>query len=380
MWLYSKASSQNTLWPAAAVSKRLEGLSSRRMKIAKSAGTRLAGLGLFGVSLAAGAHPGPYKASYDVGFVAKPRLFAEGVVSTEDDEVGGVFSPDGTEFYFSKLIPYTSFPRLGLLCVSRFKEGRWGEPLVLPFSGRYLDFLPQFSPDGRTLYFSSSRPLPGSQARGLRIFRVARTTEGWGEPEALPPPVNVDGSWNWGSSVTRDGTLYFASTREGGQSHIYRSRSVKGAYAEAEKLGPEINSAYNERDPYVSPDERILIFASAGNDLGGDQDRPETLKGSGVLYARADLYVSTGETGQWSQARHLQHGINSVADEGAPSLTPDGKYLFFTSERSPFALPASRRLRASEIERMLHSTLNGHGNIFFVSRGALDLPGERRAK
>jgi Tol biopolymer transport system component len=297
-----------------------------------------------------------------------------GVVSTEDDEVGGTFSPEGTEFYFSKVMPFTSFPRLGLLCVSRFRESRWSEPVVLPFSGRYLDFLPQFAPDGRSLYFSSSRPLKGSRARGLRIFRVARTSWGWGEPEALPSPINADESWNWGPSVTADGTLYFASTRGGGESHIYRSRSVKGAYSEPEKLGPEINSAFNERDPCVSPDERVLIFASAGKDLG-DEDRDETLKGSGVLYARADLYVSTGTQGQWSRARHLEHGINSVADEGAPSLTPDGKYLFFTSERSPFVEAARHRLGALEIERMLHSTLNGHGNVFFVSREALDLSG-----
>jgi Tol biopolymer transport system component len=329
----------------------------------------LVGAGLV-LALGLAASPRP---PYDVGRVSTPRLFAEGTISTEDDEVGGSFSPDGTEFYFSKLIQSTTFPRIGLLCVSTYREGVWGEPVVLPFSGRYLDFLPHLSPDGRSLYFSSSRPLPGSSARLLRIYRVERAGDHWGEPVALPPPVNEEDSWNWGASVTSSGTLYFASSR-GGESHIFRSRLVDGAYAEPEKLGPEVNSTFNEHDPFVSPDERLLVFASSGSGLG-DEDRPETLKGNGVLYARGDLYVSSGSDGRWSQARHLEHDINSVADEGAPSLTPDGRYLFFTSERSPFGV--LRRRGAEEIEKILHSTLNGHGNIFFVSRDSLDLPEDK---
>jgi len=35
----------------------------------------------------------PQKPPYDVGYIAEPRLFAEGLVSTEDDESGGTFSP-----------------------------------------------------------------------------------------------------------------------------------------------------------------------------------------------------------------------------------------------------------------------------------------------
>ena len=52
-------------------------------------------------------------------------MFAEGIISTVDDEIGGAFSPDGTEFYFSRLVPYTTLPRLGLMCVSRYRDGHW---------------------------------------------------------------------------------------------------------------------------------------------------------------------------------------------------------------------------------------------------------------
>jgi hypothetical protein len=318
----------------------------------------------------------PPSPPYAAGHVEAPRLFAEGVVSTEDDELNGSFSLDGSEFFFAKVNLTTTFPRLGILCVSRFHGGHWTEPEILPFSGGlYLDLSPRLSPDGATMFFSSTRPVPGLAARSLRIWSVERTAAGWGQPQPLPAPINTpDNHWHWGPSVTRDGTLYFASTRDAGQPHIFCSRLVNGAYTQPEKLGPEVNSQFNESDPFISPDENILLFASAGDGPPSGDDRPETVKGGGVQYARSDLYVSFRKNGKWSQAKHLEHGINTFADENAPSITPDGKYLFFSSERSPFTVPAAHRLNYAEIERMLHSTRNGHGNIFYISIDALDLP------
>jgi Tol biopolymer transport system component len=320
--------------------------------------------------------PQPQKPPYAAGHVTEPRLFAEGVISTEDDESNGSFSPDGSEFFFAKALLTTTFPRLGVLCVSRFRNGHWSEPEILPFSGgQYLDISPRISPDGNTMFFSSTRVAPGFANRALRIWSVQRTATGWGEPQPLPVPVNTaDNNWNWSPSVTRDGTLYFASTRDGGRPHIFRSRFVNGAYSEPEKLGPEINSEFSEADPFVSPDEEILVFASSGNGPPGGEDRPETIKGGGVPYARSDVYVSFRQDSKWSPAKHLEHHINTFADENAPSITPDGKYFFFSSERSPFTVPAAHPLNHEEIERMLHSTLNGHGNIFYISTDALDPP------
>src|SRR3954467_13356840 len=89
------------------------------------------------------------RAPYDPGtLVSEPRLFATGTISTDLDESGGTFSPDGHDFYFTLLAPYTTGPHLGVLCVSRFQGGAWQEPQVLPFSGKSLDFGTQLSADG----------------------------------------------------------------------------------------------------------------------------------------------------------------------------------------------------------------------------------------
>ena len=301
-----------------------------------------------------------------------PRLFAEGVVSTADDESNGSFSPDGAEYYFAKSNPYTTGPRWGILCVTRRRHGRWTPPEVLPFSGRSLDAAPRLSPDGRELYFTSARRAENA-ARVWRIWVSRRTASGWGEPAVLPAPVNSEESSNLSASVTRGGTIYFASTRgKDGHTHVYRARRDGDGYAEPELLGPEINSAFHETDPFVSPDERLLVFASSGDGLS--EDRPETVQGGGVVYPRGDLYASVAEGGRWTAARHLAGGVNSFADESTPSISPDGATLFFTSERSPFSVPAPPGLTAPRIDRLLRATENGHGNVFSVPLGALGLP------
>ena len=316
----------------------------------------------------------PASPQIDVGSAA-PALFAEGTISTEDDEANGSFSADGTEYYFTKFNPYTTLPRWGVICVSRLAGGRWSEPEIVSFSGRYFDESPRVAPDGRRMYFTSSRPAPGSSAHVLRIWTVEATPAGWAEPRPLPAPVNAVGQdSNFSASATRDGTLYFASTRDGsGRTHIYRARPNGDGYAEPEKLGSAVNSQVSETDPFVSPDESLLFFVSQGDGPPTDKDRPETIKGGGVVYPRGDLYASVRRDGAWSPARHLEHGVNTFADETSPSLTPDGKLLFFSSERSPFTVPPSHRLEAAEITRMQHTTLNGHGNVYSIPVDVLGL-------
>src|SRR5215475_10168787 len=314
---------------------------------------------------------------FNWGNPSSPQLFGEGVISTADDEINGGFSPDGQNYYFAKLIQYTTFPRVGLLCVSHFHAGRWSSPEVLPFSGAQVyDTQPRPSPDGEKLFFTSSRPAPGKQTRPFRIWVAQKKGESWSEAEPLPEPINMDNSWNWGPSVTQDGTLYFTSDREQRfHPQIYRSRLIDGIYQKPEKLGPEINSEFNDSDAFVSADESILVFASSGSGAPDNKNRAETIDGHGFQYPRGDLYISFRRNGLWTTARHLEHGINTEFDEGSPSITSDGKYLFFSSDRSPFTVPTAHRMTYREITRDLHSTLNGHGNIFYIS---LDAIGEQR--
>jgi Tol biopolymer transport system component len=224
------------------------------------------------------------------------------------------------------------------------------------------------------MYFASSRPLAGSQARVLRIWKSSRQGETWGEPEALPAPINQDASWNWGASVAADGTLYFTSTRDpGGRPRLFSARLVDGKYETPKMLGPEINSDFNESDPFISPDGKRLFFVSTGDFASATRQRPEALLTGGFPYPRGEIYESHSVDGKWSKARHLGAGVNSVGEESNPAISPDGKYLFFTSERSPFVVPTAARMDIDRLESRLHSIENGHGNVNFIALDALNL-------
>lgn len=248
-----------------------------------------------------------------------PVLFAPGLVSTKlSAHSYPSFSPDGDQVYWSAYA--TSFRDQRILFMSR-EGGAWSEARIARFSGILGDGAPVFSPDGTKLFFNSMRPLEtdGLPGRGA-TWVVERKGSGWGEPKPLPSVIN-SGRVSMQVSVVKNGTIYFAAWRGERARHadIYRSRFTGGEYAPPERLGDRINSKHQEVAPYVAPDESYLIFTSI--------DRPDGL-GSG------DLYVSfREEDGGWSAARNMGAPVNTPHLEAFAGVSPDGKYLFFTSER-----------------------------------------------
>jgi Tol biopolymer transport system component len=105
------------------------------------------------------------------------------------DDLNAAFSADGTELFFTVKLP--SRGRHVMLTMTQ-KRGLWSAPTVLPFSGQYNDADPALSPDGKTLYFASSRPLSAAvHEKDWDIWPVDRTASGWGQPRRLDAPVNT---------------------------------------------------------------------------------------------------------------------------------------------------------------------------------------------
>lgn len=293
-----------------------------------------------------------------------PRPFARGTISTEDDEFGMTFTPDSKTCYFTKRTPSTLQSSTMVICLSIYRNGKWTEPRIAPFSGRYKDFNPCISPDGNTLFFISNRPAPGKTGRDTDIWMVKKEGSTWTEPQNIGAPVNTTG-WELGCSVTTDGTLYYSSTGTTGTPHIYCSRKVNGQYQTPDSLGASVNSVYGESDPFIAPDESYLIFASTG--------RPDDLTGEGASarYPRGDLYVSYRNHGIWQPAQHLEKPINTEAEESSPFVTRDGKSLCFVSERNFASPPLRSTLDYTKLEQGLHHTGNGLGDIYQVPMPAL---------
>ena len=83
-------------------------------------------------------------------------------------------------------------------------------------------------------------------------------------------------------------------------------------------MGSPINTRYKETGAAVSPDGKLMILSS---------ERPGGL-GGGDLYFTRRL-----SNGRWTEPKNLGEATNTVSNEIAPEITPDGKTLFFTSNR-----------------------------------------------
>ena len=285
-----------------------------------------------------------------------PAIFGEGVISTRDHESGVTFTPDGRTVYFVRSTPDLS---LRVILVSKFEGGRWGTPEVAPFSGQYTDTDPCLSPDGAKLYFASRRPVTGAAQRAdADLWVVEKTGAGWGEPRHLDAPVNSE-SQETSPAVTADGTLYFSSNRAGGRgaADIYRAPLVGGRYAAPENLADAVNTPSPELQVFVSPDESVLIFAGAGR---------EDSQGG------IDLYLSRRTDGAWSKPSNLGGKINSAAADTAPRISPDGRYLFWTSTRGyGFDERHEKRLSYRELSEKLRGVRNSLGDIYQIDIGEL---------
>lgn len=271
---------------------------------------------------------------------ASASLLAPGVVSGPLNDLNAAFAPGGDELYFARK---DAADKVATILVTRRRGDRWSEPQAAPFSGRYSDVDPMFSPDGTRLYFSSYRPRePGATAPAADadIWFVERRAGGggFGEPVHVGAPVSTAADDLY-PSLTRDGALYYARWDAGaGTGDLFRARQVGAGY-EVERLPAPVNTDAAEYDPYVSPDERYLVFASS---------RPGGLGG-------ADLYVSTRTGAGWSEPRNLGPPINSVARDYAPVVSPDGQQLLFTSKRPD-------------------APDGGRGNVYGVPAASLLLP------
>jgi Tol biopolymer transport system component len=278
-----------------------------------------------------------------------PTLFAPGVVSTGGEERDIAISPDGTEIYFSKLLGDRS-----AIVVVRQVRGAWQEPQILPFSGLYMDLEPALHPDGSRLYFASNRPLTAEgEPADFDIWYCDRTGDGWSAPINPGPPLNSDAN-EFYPSVANDGSVYFCATIEdaGPDENIYRSQLVDGNFARPERLGPGVNTDFDEFNAFVSPDESYLIFSSFGREdgLGG-----------------GDLYVSFRlPDGTWSESINLGEEINSGSLDFSPFVSADGKLLFFTSRRSALDLSLDEPLSYEKIVRLSNGPGNGSRDIYWV--------------
>jgi Tol biopolymer transport system component len=176
--------------------------------------------------------------------------------------------------------------------------------------------------DGKTILFCTrydSREPISSQS--LDLWWMKKKDGKWQKPNKFGKTVNTIYHEAY-PSLAPSGDLYFFREleEEGVGCEIFVSRYRNGQYLSSENIGSEINSSKHDCDPCISPDGQYLIFCV--------RDRTEGL-------GKNDLYISyKNSDGSWAKSINLGRTINSKAEEITPFLTPDGKYLFFSSNRT----------------------------------------------
>ncbi len=245
-----------------------------------------------------------------------PEVFAPGIVSTPEFlEIGCTWSPNGKEFYFVRQTQTG-----GLMLCSRWEDGKWTDPEVPEVFKKHPGFEPFISVDGKKFYYTRFALPPEiakntekysdlqKQENMLNIWAVNKKGLDFSEPEFC-----VQGMF---CSIAKNGNLY-TTINTGEKPGIYRYVYNNGKYSEKEFLGGGVNSPVMGAHPCIAPDESFLVFDSKR------KDDPED----------TDLYVCFKQKdGSWSEAYWLGDKINTKWNDICPSLSPDGKYLFYMSK------------------------------------------------
>ena len=250
--------------------------------------------------------------------VGNAELFAPGIISTNSFEHSAPsFSPDGKTVLWTimRMPAYHT-----IILEMNYENGKWSQPHSPSFSDSSVnEVYPSFSPDGKQLYFSSSRKssINDTSVKGNRLWKVEKIKNGWSTPLLLDTLVSKGGEY--ASSLAENGNLYFTfGPHRSPDWNIHKAEKNKDKYSTPTILN--FNSTGYEDGPFVAPDESYIIFES---------QRPESSNGS------TDLFICfKNKEGQWSKPKNMGPKINSLFSERFCRVSPDGKYLFFGSNRN----------------------------------------------
>jgi peptidoglycan-associated lipoprotein len=135
-----------------------------------------------------------------------------------------------------------------------------------------------FSPDGKIMVFAKGNSGKRKGAEDVDLYMSRFRNGVWSEPT----PLNINdpnGGWDSTPAFSPDGrTLYFSSNRKGrgrdragyGGTDIYSAQmDTRGRFGRVRNLGPEINTAGNELFPYVAEDAKIYFSSDGHPGYGG---------------------------------------------------------------------------------------------------------------
>ena len=138
------------------------------------------------------------------------------------------------------------------------------------------------------------------------------------EPQNMGDSINSAVS-EYFPTISLDGNHLMFTRRVGGMNEdFYESDRLGNGWTKAKPLGGNINSSFNEGALNISQDGQWLIFTGCNFPNG---------------FGSCDLFISYRTADGWSAPENLGPNFNTEFFESAPSLSPDKRDLYFTSDR-----------------------------------------------
>ncbi|MBA3355988.1 MAG: PD40 domain-containing protein [Pyrinomonadaceae bacterium] len=251
----------------------------------------------------------------------------------------------------------------------------WSAPVNIDTTGSsvnssVMDQHPALSRKGLSLFFVSNRT-PGVGGLDIWVCQRASVKDLWGPPQNLGPVVNSSSTEN-APTLSPDGRLlFFASNRPGGNggNDIWVSRRHNRrddfGWGPPVNLGPAINTAADEEGPTYFEDEEtgstVLYFTSNRPWGAGDCNGPKL--------GDFDIYMSTLQDDETFGCVCLVPELSSPVRDTRTAIRRDGLEIFITSNRALgqglLDLWAAKRESTSEpwsTPVNLGSTVNGAFN------------------
>ena len=213
------------------------------------------------------------------------------------------------------------------------KDGSMGEPVPISpaINSSYNEGAGSISGDGKTLVFAScDRP---KAIGNCDLYISRRTGNNWTPPVNLGLNVNST-EWDSQPSLSADGrTLYFTSTRRGGQGQedIYVTNlQPDGNWSPAQNVGTPVNTAGKDMAPFIHASGTTLYYVTDG------------LVGMGGL----DVFRCEKQPagGTWSEPRNLGYPLNTFENEASLFITSDNQKGFCSRSRASEEPPGGYRL------------------------------------
>lgn len=250
------------------------------------------------------------------GFLVSERTKLSAAINSEADEVGPIWSNDGTTLWFARgNCPQNKGGKSGGqdVWVSEWNGKEWSKARNLgsPINTRQHNALGGSCNSGN-FYLANQY---GNPRPGISMFR----SQSKAPPELIFSEDQIPSEGTLSFYVTPDERVMILAFQSGNnQEDLFISFNENGQWTTPRNLGKALNTPSPETAPYLSPDGKLLFFSTSGR--GG--------------MGQADVFVSRrldDRYERWSTPRNLGGLVNTSGYDGYAAMSSDGATLLFGS-------------------------------------------------